>query len=278
MRIKKHPNRNEYLATPEGLWVRNFAKEAVPYVDINHLGRSQDYPVFLQNEIANSTAMHAWIDSEHFEHPDIVIVSDGYDFDERQKYLAELPKNITIITVNKALAKWKSTTRVPGYYVVNNPYDECVNYLPKRIFPKCIASTRTNSRFLKNYRGTIYRYMPVSEQVYSGPKSKEIEYQIDDYRNPICAAIGLAYRFRVERLALFCCDDSFADERPAAEKLNNGLWMYPQQRISHSLIEANLYWLKKAIPDIRIINSSSGPEYEGIIYIEPENISRFFEE
>ncbi len=41
--IKKHGNKNEYLLTENGLWVRNFTKTA-PYEDINdNLITESDY-------------------------------------------------------------------------------------------------------------------------------------------------------------------------------------------------------------------------------------------
>jgi hypothetical protein len=71
-----------------------------------------------------------------------------------------------------------------------------------------------------------------------------------------------------------CVDDSFADERPSAEKLENGLWTYPQQLISHRLIDANLYWLSKK--EVQITHHSSGPKFNHAAYIQEEGIKGFF--
>lgn len=279
MRIKQHHNKNEYLLTPSGLWVRNFAKTSVPYLDINRLTPEGDYQTLLENEVNNSKHRYPWVDTEGFRHPNVVIVMDGHGFAERHKVLAPLPAaEVAVMAVNGALARWKVSERSPTYYVVNNPYHECVAYLPKRVFPKCIASTRTNHGFLKEYKGTKYRYVPVSDDTYTGPGTHEVEYQIDDYRNPVCAAVGLAYRFGVRKLLLLCCDDSFAEERPGAEPLPNGLWAYPQQRFAHSLIDGSLYWLRKADPEIQVRDCSDGLEYENASYITPEEIRAFFED
>jgi hypothetical protein len=279
MRIKKHKNKNEYLLTEQGMWVRNFTREMVPYTDINRTIRDEDHFMFLKNEYDNGRARYAWIDTENFYHEKVVIVSDGYGFAEKQKVLEQLPNDVAIIGVHGSLAKWK-LARSMNYYVVNNPYPECMRYLPRRgrSLPKCIASTRTNSEFLHLYRGTKYRYTPVSEEKYNGMTNKEIEYQIDDYRNPICAAIGLAYRFGADKLALFCCDDAFEGERPGAERLHNGLWIYPPQRMAHGLIDGCFHWLKRAPQgEVRTADCSSGPLYKNAEYIAEDKLMSYFD-
>ncbi len=279
MRIKKHANGNQYLLTSQNKWVRNFTKNNVSLLDINNTIKTSDHFLFLKNETNNSFKRNQWVDSEQLQHSDIIIVSDGYDFSNKQNVLGKLPKNITILGVNGALNKWKIASRNINYYVVNNPYDECMRYLPKqgKVFPKCIASPRTNCDFMNNYRGTKMRYYPVNEQNYTTLGEKEVQWQIDDYRNSICAAIGLAYRFGVERLLLFCCDDAFKDERPGAVLLENGLWMYPQHEVAHGLIDGNLYWLtNQNYQKVLTGDCSSGPNYNNASYIKEEEILTFF--
>jgi hypothetical protein len=276
MRIKKHPNKNDYLLIEQGLWVRNFTKPRVPPIDINELIGEKDYQLMLNNEFMNSKDRIPWIDSENIVHQKAIIVSDGYQFEEKHKILKDLSKDVIIIGVNGSLVKWQATRSI-NYYVANNPYKECLKFLPRRgNLPKCIISTRTNYEFLQNYRGAKYRYAPVSEEKYGGLKQKETDWFIDDYRNPICAAIILCYYFGVEKLVLFCCDDSFGKERPSSIKLENELWMYPQQLISHNLIEANLYWLKNnPVFEIDAFDCSSGPNYKNVAYIKESEILDF---
>lgn len=280
MRIKKHHNGNFYLLTPEGKWVRNFTTRNVPYVDINKTIKNEDHFIFLKNEIQNGLNRYPWINSEDVYYPNIVIVSDGFMFKEKHKILNDLPKDVIIIGVNGALAKWENKNRNLNYYVVNNPYEECLRFLPRRSgnLPKCICSPRANYNFLDNYRGIKMKYYPVSELGYTTIGAKEVDWQIDDYRNPICAAISLAYQFGVQKLMLFCCDNSFKDKRPGADELENGLWAYPQQDIVHGLIEGNMYWLKSQYQEVLISDHSSGRNYTNASYIEAENILSFFKE
>jgi len=279
MRIKKHANGNQYLLTPQSKWVRNFAKSGVPNIDINKTIKSEDHFLLLQNEFNNSLNRYAWIDSEKYYHPNVVIVSDGFNFEENHKIIDSLPSNIVFIGVNGSLKKWQAKRNM-SYYVVNNPYNECMKYLPRsnKLLPKCIASSRTNSNFLKNYNGTRFKYYPVNEQEYKGMSSKEVMWQIDDYRNSICAAVGLSYRFGAEKLLLLCCDNVFKDERAGASQLENKLWIYPQQNIVHGLIDANLYWFSnQEYYATKAGDCSSGPLYDYAAYIELDKILNFFE-
>lgn len=280
MRIKKHKNKNEYLLTPQGMWVRNFLKPLVPFIDINKTIEEKDHFTFLTNEYNNCRERHPWIDTENFRHETAIIVSDGYGFKEKQKLLDAVPQEVAVFAVHGALQHW-TANKTPNYYVVNNPFRECMAYLPRRsrISPKCIASTRTNCEFLQAYRGAKYRYVPVSEENYNGMNHQDVEYQIDDYRNPICAAIGLAHKFGVEKLLLFCCDDSFAEERPGAKKLPNGMWTYQPQLQAHGLIDGCFHWLgNEPQGRIAIADHSSGPLYENAAYIKEDAITSFLQD
>lgn len=272
--IKNHRNKNEYYYAGDGLWVRNFTKKSVIPVDINDLIPQSDMMIMLTNENNNYNKMLQHIDTESLQHKKIVIVSNGYKFQERHKLLESLPGDVTIIGVGETLGLWASTSKMQ-YYVVNNPYEDCLHMLPKqqRVFPRCIASMRTNTGFIERFNGIVYTYSPVNALSYSGQKA-EADYFIDDYRNPICAAVGLAYRFGVQKLLLLCCDDVYKEHRPATEKLDNGLWMYPQQKIAHNLIDGSLYWLKNS--NVKMGYCSEGPEYKNATYIGEGDMVSFF--
>src|SRR5581483_8321656 len=159
--IIKKTNSNEYLLISNNLWIRNFTKSNFP-IDINNLINKEDYPLFLENELRNTKRNIIKIDSERFIIKNCVIVSDGYKFKEKMPLLKEISKNATIVGVNGSLAQWDSSIRM-DYYVVNNPYKECLYYLPSRYFPPCIASSRTNPDFIfkyQNRRGRVYKYEP----------------------------------------------------------------------------------------------------------------------
>lgn len=282
MRIKKDPlTKNEYIAA-SGMWVRNFTKKHTNPLNTNLMIDRSDYHLLLKNEETNNTQQISPISEEQVYLPKIVIVSDGYDFEKRHRLVASLPKDVGVIAVNGALTNWKlsGSERPINLYVANNPYKECLSYLPKKgkYFPSCVVSSWTNPQFSKAYQGRLYMYEPTPTRYFGVERHQS--YYIDDYRNPVCAAIGLAYQFGVEKLLLLCCDDSFDEERPAAVQMKNGLWTYPQHFVSHSVIDANLYWLTHQEETKVVVGDySCGPEYQNAVYIaNEEGTTSFFDE
>lgn len=275
MIIKNHSNKNQYFLTSTGLWVRNFVN-GLYYEDINKLTTQSDYDLILKNEMKNATLNIPSIDTENYFYPNITIVSDGFKFEEKQHLLKGI--NAIIIGTNRSLNKWKDWKM--DWYVTNNPYPSCMTYLPTNhnYHPKCIVSTRTNPDFISKYRsrlGVIYRYSPVKDKKFSSNYFAKPLYYVDDYRNPICASISLAYKWGVQKLLLFCCDDVFDTERPGSKKEGN-FWMYPQHNIAKGLIEGNLYWMNSSeYLKVKIANHSS-VEYKNASYIKEEDIKDFF--
>lgn len=277
MRIRKHKNGNEYLFT-EGGWVRNFTSGAHTPVDINPLNRNE-HQLLYENESRNMRLRLDKIESQPYRKA--VIVSNGYKFLERQELLKEFPNDVCIFGVNGALRDWDlEHKKAMNYYVVNNPYPECIRFLPTKhsYFPRCIASARTYPEFIKKYNGYTCLYSPVPPKSYLGPSKKE-GFKIDDSRNPICAAISLAYRFGANQILLFCCDDSFERNRPASVELKNGLRTYPQQLIAHQLIDGYLHWLRvQKFRHIAVADCSSGSKYDNADYISCDDVTQFFKE
>lgn len=282
--IKKHKNKNDYWME-QGVFVRDLTKENVMPLDINDLNQEKDYSLFLENENTNHFKKYVVLDHETISHSKIIIISDGFEFDEVHKQLYKFKKDITIIAVNGALKKWKlvgkncpeAEKRAIGYYVVNNPYVECMWFLPREhsYYPKCIASTRTNHNFLSKYQGLKYVYNSVQDKKYSGVSSNGYRH-FDDYRNPICAALSLAYSFNAKKIALLSCDEVYQDEKPGMIKSENNLYCYPQQIKSNLFIDGMCYWLNKE--NIKIVHNSIGIKLNNSEYINIDNLIDFFEE
>jgi len=280
MRIKSvKKSKNEYISAG-GVWVRNFAKIDAHYVLEDNMLYTEDVDQVLHNERSNHTLNLGMISDERFFFSKVVIVSDGYDFAKKVECLRQLPdKDICVIAVNKALKKWPlvgvENPRSINFYVVNNPYNDAKFYLPQRYFPACLASTRTNYDFLSNYPGLRYLYEPTPERGF-GYKKQQV-YFVDDYRNPISAAMSLSYRFGAKKVMLLSCDDSFDQEKPGAVRLDNGLWTYPQHLRSQEILDAQAYWLKQA--GIQIADYSAGAEYKNAAYIKDDGgVKEFFTE
>jgi hypothetical protein len=286
MRIKKSKN-NEYIRAG-GVWVRNFTKPYVSSIAISNLVGDDDYHRVIYNESVNvGSGYNSIAEEKNIRFKKVVIISNGYQFEQKHRELLDFPSDVFVIAVNGALRNWKLMSgirkRPINCYVVNNPYNECFTFMPHKsslYFPTCVASVRTNPEFLKKYAGNVYTYEPTPEKNF-GVKSRVEKYYIDDYRNTVCAAIGLAYQFGVRKLLLMCCDDSlFEKQKDAAVQLENGLWTYPQQLKSHEIIDANLYWLTHdKLDKVVAANYSCGPKYNNATYIDKkENALEFFED
>lgn len=280
MHIRKSSSNNEYIRAG-GVMVRNFTKTNVVPVDVSNLFTIEDQEIVINNEEHNKK--YSDISREKFSFPKVLIVSDGWGFEERQSIIENLQKDIVIFAVNGALKSWKliysDHPRSINAYIINNPYPEAMKYIPKNnraYFPACLASSRTSKDFCKLYKGDIYIYYPTPLKVFGYRKMSE--YYIDDYRNPICAAIDFAYHFGVEKLMLFCCDDVFEEPRETAVQLTNGFWCYPQQIKAHDIIDAKLYWLThQQEKKVEVVDFSSGGEYVNAQYITEKEISEFFD-
>lgn len=281
MRIKKF-KKNEYVMA-DGVWVRNLCLEAEP-IDINSLNK-KEISLFLENETKNLKISSLHLDDlNQVELDNLIIFSDGYEWQERQLVLGSISNQfVKTIGVNGSLAKWKMVgekaeiKRTMTFYLVNNPYPECMSYLPRKhsYYPNLIASTKTNNNFLKQYKTEPFLYKAINDLNYSGIGNDEGYMKLDDYRNPICAALSFAWKKRAKKIVLFCCDDSFKDERPGSVKMKNGLYQYPQQIMCQNIIDKQIFWLKKEGVDI--VDCSSGIDYQNAEYIDSDKILSFFE-
>ena len=277
MRIKKF-EKNRYILSKEGVWVRDLCSSS-KNIDINNL-YSKEKSIWLTNELSNLKKSR--MDLPPGQHENIIICSDGYGWQEKQKILGSIPYSLVkIIGTNGSLAKWNMVgasaeiKRAMSFYVVNNPYKECTNYLPKKhnYYPNLVASLRTNNNFIDKYKGDVFFYKPSEDLDYSSPPNI-LSLKLDDYRNPICAAISLSYKIGAKKILLFCCDDAFEDERPNSIKMENGLYQYPQQIMSQNIIDQQLYWLQAN--EIEIFDHSSGIKYNNAQYIKQDDIFSFF--
>lgn len=268
MLIKKR-KRNRYAHAGDNLWVRDYASPA--YEDINDLVGPEDVRLMTDNEVANMALSPQPLATFTARHEDVIVVNAGAGFDGGAS-VESAPEAAAVVAVGAALADWRAKRR-PTYYVVNNPYRECLEYLPRgALWPRCVASVRTNPAFLRAYQGLRYYYVPTPSRNFGGLRWPSPGH-LDDYRNPLCAALGLAHRFGVRRLLLV------APDRGSTERLEgmveaNGQYYYPAQLTAARLVDACCFWLREGGVTVGVI--SGGPVYAHAQYITPEEVPAFF--
>ena len=250
--IKIHKNKNDYFLTDDKIWVRNFAKTNVKPLDINNFYNEKEIQLLLDNEIKNHELQTFDFASEIKQNKKVLIISDGYGFQNSSTWLDQIPNDVKIIANYGACRFWNSK-RMPNYMVATNPFSDALVYLPERIFPILITSARTNNDFLKRYANTIIKYYPTPDENYESPISHNSPLYIDEYRSSIAASVAIAHKMGCEKLCLAYPINAYEKQRPATEKIEDTeLFFYPQQKIARNLIDANIFWHKLGKPNANI--------------------------
>lgn len=280
--IIKVKNKTNYLMADKGIWVRDFTSFG-SNVDESNLFHKEEYGMIVENEVKNKSLNKPKFDFKSIKKENIIIVSSGFDFKEKHKLLNSVSKDTMIIGTNRVLREWSlvgeklkpSERRGINFYVINNPYNDCSNFLPlSNYYPRCISSIRTNHKFVKEYKNDVLFYAPQRQENFSVIE-KGME-RIDDYRNPICAAINLSWVFEAKKILLLFCDDSFIDNKQGSVKLENGMYCYEQQITAQKIIDSMCYWLRSK--NIKIGYNSCGKKMKNAEYINLESINDFFKE
>ena len=240
--FKKHANLNEYLRVGN-YWVRNFASQSVKPQDINNFYYDMDVRDIISNEIKNSNLRLGALDISLFsKFRRWLIVSDGYGY-ENHKLLENVGQDVCVIVVNQAARFWKSYV-FPEYFIVNNPTKACITSLPIARFPKLLANRKTYHNFVQNYKNVVYLYDSVADDYYESLISKDSPVHLDDYRNPICAGIGLAHACGGGDIFLAFCSVAYSDSRPSTVEIGDGAYQYPVQKTADEIVDGNLFWYK----------------------------------
>lgn len=251
--FRKHPNQNEYLKC-ENYWIRNFAGTNVNPVDVNKFFRQEEVSYLVDNEVRNSNHRYPVLEPELFNRfKDVLIVGDGLGFDQHKLFKMARP-NLCCITVNSAARFWQASLPIE-FLIVNNPSSTAMNGLPIRNHPKLIANRKTHYPFIKNYKNIIYLYDSVADEEYQTSMSKNSDLHLDDYRNPICAAISLAHKYCKGNLYLAFCSSGYPEEKDGAIKVDENFYQYPAQKTADSIVDGNLFWYNFANRDSKIFHT-----------------------
>ncbi len=274
-KIKVSKDKSRYLLSGKN-WVRDFTKSVGK--DINKLYDRDSIKRSIENETIVRGMNLPSIDRENIFASDVVIASDGFDIESCRDIINSLGKNkTTIIGVNGIMSC--SLQVRPSYYLINVTESDAMSWFPTRfsVLPPLIASVRTYPEFISRYkarRASVYSYVPTGSEQFSS-KLFSCSYTIDDYRNPICAALNLAFRWGASRVLLLAPHDLFQENRDATKKIDSGLYIYPQQIIAHDFIDGCLHWLKE-YNGCEIFAVTSGPKFTNAETVSPAEAIRIF--
>ena len=266
--IKRHKNRNEYALT-DNFWVRNFNSPDVKPIDINRLFEENELKYVLDNEIKNSKMGIPLLSKDTASINNLIIISDGYGFKDHQK-IKKLKENFKILVINHALRFWEST-QFPSLMLMNNSTDMAMSAMPMGQMPQLIASRRTHHPFLRGYQNNMYMYDPVPDEFYQSSTAKDSPAYLDDYRNPICAAISFANFLNVQNIFLLGCSYAYGENRPGTIKVGENAYQYPQQQLGDKIIDLNLFWYKFGNKNRQIFHIGLENSYKFSKYLKFED-------
>lgn len=252
----KIKDKAKYILSKNGYWVRNFFSDIGDYKFdyYNH-----DIKELTNNEIMIKSLNIPSIDKEIIRTEKIAIISSGTDIENCRNIIKKLiNKKYFLLGVNDILNKGI----FPNYYINCDTTNYCIRHIPKkaRILPQLIVSSKSCAEFVKLYKskGSVYYYIPTMNSKYN-LKNKS-SYTIDDYRDPICAAINFASRWSTD-IVLISPQNFFKEMKDGMEKIDDNKYIYPQQKISHYFADSLCYWAKEEGGcDISVV--STGMKYE----------------
>lgn len=269
--FKKHKNSNEYMRSGN-YWIRNFYGECLKPKDVNNFYYNVDIKSIINNEMKNSNMRHPYLESELFrKYKKTIIFSDGFGFDENHKLFERISPDTLCISVNQAARFWNAAA-FPDFLLINNPDEICLTGMPTSRFPVLIASRKTCNKFLQNYKNLIYIYDSVSDDYYESQVSKSSEFHLDDYRNPICAAISLASKFVRGDIYLAFCSTAYKEKKDGMSKIEDGVFQYEPQTVADQLVDGNLFWYRIGNKNSKIFHTGVKNSFKFSTYIDPSEM------
>jgi len=273
--IKNHKNGNQYKHVENNIWVRNFTLNYNKPVDINKLFDEKEISTFIFNENKNIFSKFTKFEPKDLSQKNIIITSDGFGFENINEVLngINLNKKFIILT-NNALKKWDNLKVLPDLFVENNPFKEALNNISYKYYPNCLISTRTFYQFVNNYKyKNINLYNPTPLEFYNPITKIDDSKYLDDYRNPICAAINYSYLCNAKNIFFLYCSEAFEEEKPATILHNDGIhYQYQQNKLSEKIIDSMIFWIRKNNKSCNVFYHGLDKTFKFASYIEKEDL------
>ena len=262
----------------DNIWVRNFTLPYVKPIDLNKLYEDKEINNFIENENNNIFSKFPKFEPKDLSKKNILIISYGFGFKNIENILNKIKTDKKfIILTNNSLKKWTNNKILPDLFVENNPFKECLNNINFKFYPNCLLSTRTYYKFSDYYKyKNINFYNPTPLEFYNPIVKNDDSKYLDDYRNPICAAINYSYYCNPKNIFLLYCSEAFNKEKPATILHNDQIhYQYEQNKLSEKIIDAMLFWLRKKNNNINIFYHGLDKTFNFASYINQETLIEY---
>jgi hypothetical protein len=277
--IKNLHKGNQYLNVEKNVWVRNFTLKNILPIDINNLNQEEEIKTFINNQLINNMFKLPKFEAKDLSNKNVFIVSDGFGFENINNILENINiKNKFIILTNNSLKKWNNFKVLPDLFIENNPYKNSLNNINPKIFPNCLLSKRIYPEFINSCKSkNISFYDPIPSLNFNSMYKNEINAYLDDYRNPICAAINYCFLCNAKNINLLYCSEGMDKERPASYLHNDGIhYQYNQNKLSDKIINGMIFWYKKTKQYSNIFYHGLNKSFKFGSYIQQEDLIENF--
>lgn len=258
--IKKHGNEYLSIDSEGSIYIRNFCT-TLAHIDIDEYFSSDQLSIYNNNTHLNKKSLISSINIKKYQYyySAVIICSP-------KKTNEDIFENNLCIGINESL---KSYAEKIDIYVCNNPSVNISQCFPNKnidSWPEGLFAYRVNPSFIKMYKGNATGYNVPKNINRSGLYNiNNHNICLEDHRSVILTIFDLMYYIGIRNIILVNFENYITEERPGTVYIKEGVYMYPQQIIDLSIINAGAYWLNKNDINVfttnKIINFASNIKY-----------------
>ena len=235
-------NGNKYLSIDyEGsICIRNFCTH-LNHIDIDEYFSPEQLSSFNKNSYQNKKLLISSLNTKKYQYnSSVVILCSPYIIDK------DILENPLVVGVNESLRSYAENIDI---YMCNNSHININQSFPSnnvKKWPEGLFAYRTNPHFIKMYKGLVNGYNVPQNMNRTGLHNiNNHSFCLEDHRSIILSAFNLIYYLGIRNVVLVNLENYIKEERPGTVYIRKGVYMYPQQIIDTSIINAGAYWLNK---------------------------------
>lgn len=245
-------NTNEYLNIDYNgnVYIRNFCNNK-KNIELDNIYDEYDLNIINKNSLENKEILNSSLYLEKYQYFSTAIIYGNNNIPE--KYLNN---NFLKIGINYSLKEYYKYLNI---YCCNNPYSDCLNFLPNfncDKWPQGFFSYRVSPNFIKLYKGNKSSYnTPVCIHG-NYPINFNNYIVLEDHRSIILTIFNLCFKIGIKDIILINTENYIKEYKEGSIYIKKDLYMYPQQILDLSIVSAGSYWLKKFGINVYTINNN----------------------